>query len=90
MAQRVGSRPLRALDPTLCLFPVSPSSVFAWCYGTEFASKAMDLWAYTNGVHLDFIRPGRPTENGYIESFNGKLRDEVFERGGVLHAGRRA
>ena len=46
--------------------------------GTEFASKAMDLWAYCNGVHLDFIRPGRPVENGYIESFNGKLRDECL------------
>ncbi len=46
--------------------------------GTEFASKAMDLWAYNNGVHLDFIRPGRPVENGYIESFNGKLRDECL------------
>ena len=45
---------------------------------TEFASKAMDLWAYKNGVHLDFIRPGRPVENGYIESFNGKLRDECL------------
>jgi putative transposase len=46
--------------------------------GTEFASRAMDLWAYSNGVHLDFIRPGRPVENGYIESFNGKLRDECL------------
>lgn len=46
--------------------------------GTEFSSKAMDLWAYTNGVHLDFIRPGRPVENGYIESFNGRLRDECL------------
>jgi putative transposase len=46
--------------------------------GTEFASKAMDLWAYKNGVHLDFIRPGKPVENGYIESFNGKLRDECL------------
>ena len=46
--------------------------------GTEFASKAMDHWAYTNSVHLDFIRPGRPVENGYIESFNGKLRDECL------------
>jgi putative transposase len=46
--------------------------------GTEFASRAMDFWAYTNGVHLDFIRPGRPVENGYIESFNGKLRDECL------------
>jgi len=46
--------------------------------GTEFCSKAMDHWAYSNGVHLDFIRPGRPVENGYIESFNGKLRDECL------------
>ena len=46
--------------------------------GTEFASKAMDIWAYTNSVHLDFIRPGRPVENGYIESFNGRLRDECL------------
>ena len=46
--------------------------------GTEFSSKAMDLWAYKNGVHLDFIRPGRPVENGYIESFNGRLRDECL------------
>ena len=46
--------------------------------GTEFASRAMDLWAYRNSVHLDFIRPGRPVENGYIESFNGRLRDECL------------
>jgi putative transposase len=46
--------------------------------GTEFASKAVDLWAYHHAVHLDFIRPGRPVENGYIESFNGKLRDECL------------
>jgi putative transposase len=46
--------------------------------GSEFASKAMDLWAYKNGVHLDFIRPGKPVENGYIESFNGKLCDECL------------
>jgi putative transposase len=46
--------------------------------GTEFSSKAMDLWAYTSGVHLNFIRPGRPVENGYIESFNGRLRDECL------------
>ena len=46
--------------------------------GTEFASKAVDLWAYQNAVHLNFIRPGRPVENGYIESFNGRLRDEFL------------
>jgi putative transposase len=46
--------------------------------GTEFASKAVDLWAYQNAVYLDCIRPGRPVENGYIESFNGRLRDECL------------
>ena len=48
------------------------------CYGKESASKAMDLWAYSNGVHLDFIRPGQPVENGFIEGFNGRLRDECL------------
>jgi len=46
--------------------------------GSEFTSKAMDAWAYRNNVQLDFIRPGRPMENGFIESFNGKLRDELL------------
>ena len=40
----------------------------------------MDEWAYRRGVTLDFIRPGRPVENGFIESFNGKLRDECLSR----------
>lgn len=46
--------------------------------GTEFCSRKLDTWAYQHGVKLDFIRPGKPTENGYIESFNGKLRDECL------------
>src|SRR5271156_2579771 len=46
--------------------------------GTEFASKAMDVWAYQYRVQLDFIRPGKPVENSYIESFNGRLRDECL------------
>lgn len=46
--------------------------------GAEFCSKAVDAWAYKNGVKLDFIRPGKPVENGFIESFNGKLRDECL------------
>lgn len=37
--------------------------------GGEFAGKALDTWAYTNGVKLDLIRPGKPAENGHIESF---------------------
>jgi putative transposase len=46
--------------------------------GTEFGSRAMEAWAYQYGVQLDFIRPGRPVENSYIESFNGRLRDECL------------
>lgn len=46
--------------------------------GTEFQSRAMDGWAYQHGVQLDFIQPGKPTENGLIESFNGRLRDECL------------
>ncbi len=46
--------------------------------GSEFISKKMDAWAYYHGVKLDFIRPGKPVENAFIESFNGKLRDECL------------
>ncbi len=47
--------------------------------GPEFTSQHLDEWAFTRKIQLDFIRPGRPTENGYIESFNGKLRDECLD-----------
>ena len=46
--------------------------------GSEFASKALDAWAYAHGVKLDFIRPGKPVENAVIESFNGRFRDECL------------
>lgn len=46
--------------------------------GSEFYSRAMDSWAYVHKVSLEFIRPGKPTENGFIESFNGRLRDECL------------
>ena len=46
--------------------------------GTEFTSNHFDAWAYSHGVSIDFIQPGRPVENGFIESFNGKLRDECL------------
>jgi putative transposase len=47
-------------------------------HGTEFTSKVLDEWCYLRGVKLDFIRPGKPTENSFIESFNGRLRDECL------------
>ncbi len=48
--------------------------------GPEFISRSLDLWAYFNGVKLDFSRPGKPTDNAFIESFNGRLRDECLNQ----------
>jgi putative transposase len=48
--------------------------------GPEFISKSLDLWAYWNGVQLDFSRPGKPTDNAFIESFNGKFREECLNQ----------
>jgi putative transposase len=58
--------------------------------GTEFVSAAMDLWAYTTGVILDFSRRGKPTDNATIESFNGRFREECLPECGEAGVGRRA
>jgi putative transposase len=47
--------------------------------GSEFTSQMMDLWAYHNQVKIDFSRPGKPTDNAYVESFNGTLRAECLD-----------
>lgn len=46
--------------------------------GSEFISRDLDPWAYANDVTLDFSRPGKPTDNGFIEAFNSKLRSECL------------
>ncbi len=46
--------------------------------GSEFIPKRMDKWAYEHGVTMDFSRPGKPTDNPFIESFDGSLRDECL------------
>jgi putative transposase len=46
--------------------------------GSEFVSKELDQWAYYHNVTLDFSRPGKPTDNAFIESFNGKFRAECL------------
>jgi putative transposase len=48
--------------------------------GPEFAGMALDRWAYTKDVKLAFIRPGKPVENAFIESFNGRLRQECLNQ----------
>lgn len=52
--------------------------------GPEFISKRLDQWAYLNGVELDFSRPGKPTDNGLIEAFNGRLRQECLNESWFL------
>ncbi|SEO84057.1 putative transposase [Aquisalimonas asiatica] len=47
-------------------------------HGSKFISRTLDKWAYENGVGLDFSRPGKPTDNPFIESFNGSFRDECL------------
>jgi putative transposase len=46
--------------------------------GPEFTANALDQWAYRNGITLKLIQPGKPMQNGYVESFNGKFRDECL------------
>ena len=48
--------------------------------GTEFTSKAMFFWSQDSNVRLDFIQPGKPTQNAFVESFNGKLRDACLNQ----------
>jgi putative transposase len=48
--------------------------------GTEFVSRDLDLWAYAKGIELDFSRPGKPTDNAFIEAFNGRFRAECLNQ----------
>ena len=48
--------------------------------GPELAGKALDQWAYERGVRLRFIEPGKPIQNAFVESFQGRLRDECLNR----------
>jgi putative transposase len=53
--------------------------------GPEFAGKALDEWAYRKSIKLNFITPGKPVENAYAESFNGRLRDECLNTNWFLN-----
>lgn len=56
----------------------SQQPFFPTCYGREFISRDLDLWAYANHAALDFSRPGKPIDNGFIEAFNSKPRAECL------------
>ena len=71
-----GARVVRVLERLVELY--GAPEVIRIDNGTEFTSHVVDAWAYQHGIKLDFIRPGKPTDNGHIESFNGKFRDECL------------
>ena len=68
--------PERELDALVRIYG-KPACIFS-DNGTEFTSKAILKWANDNGVEWHSIDPGKPQQNGYIESFNGSLRDECL------------
>ncbi|WP_241216827.1 integrase core domain-containing protein, partial [Sphingomonas koreensis] len=54
------------------------SGSFPMCYGTELTSNAVLAWCGEIGVEWHYIAPGKPMQNGYVESFNGRMRDELL------------
>jgi putative transposase len=73
-----GNDVVRALEQVTALLG-KPQSIRV-DNGPEFISRSLDPWAYFNGVKLDFSRPGKPTDNAFIESFNGWLRVECLNQ----------
>ena len=52
--------------------------------GPEFAGRALDQWAHERGLKIDYIRPGKPVDNAFVESFNGRFRDECLNESWFL------
>ena len=73
-----GARVVRVLE-NLAIQRGLPESIVL-DNGPELTSRVLDQWAYEHGVHLRFIDPGKPVQNGYIESFNGRFRDECLNQ----------
>ena len=71
-----GERICRILDGSAARYGYPSTLVMD--NGPEFTSKALDKWAYERGIRLHFIQPGKPVQNAFVESFNGKVRDECL------------
>ena len=71
-----GLRVVRVLEHLLAT--VGKPATIVMDNGPEFSGRALDAWACAQGVQLRFIRPGKPIENAFVESFNGKFRDECL------------
>ena len=72
-----GDHLIRILD-SICSQRGKPTIIRTDNYGPEFTGKAMLTWAHRNGIALRLIEPGKPNQNAYVESFNGRLRDECL------------
>ena len=72
-----GVRVARVLDRVIAERGTAPEEI-TLDNGPELTSKALDQWAYARGVQLCFIQPGKPVQNCFVESFNGRLRDECL------------
>jgi putative transposase len=73
-----GARVCRILDRVFLARPLPETLILD--NGPEFSGSALDAWAAQHGVYLHFIQPGKPTQNAFIESFNGKFRDECLNQ----------
>ncbi|MBS0153960.1 MAG: transposase family protein [Nitrospira sp.] len=73
-----GARVCRILDRLFLTWPLPETVILD--NGPEFFGIAVDAWATQHDVHLHFIHPGKPTTKAFIESFNGKFRDECFNQ----------
>ena len=76
MAQRIGSRSLRSLDPVRCLPPILPAKCFVWCYGTQFTSASYIETLNRFGIHHRRTAYNHPEGNSYIERFHRSLKEE--------------
>jgi putative transposase len=77
VARRINGQGVADLLEAACRFRGYPVAIRT-DQGPEFTGRALDQWAQANGVKLLLIQPGKPTQNAYVESFNGKFRDECL------------
>ncbi len=78
VGQRLGASDVVRVLEELRLRRGTPRTLLCDNYGSELISQVMDLWAYHHKVEIAFSRPGKPTDNAFVESFNGTLRDECL------------
>lgn len=77
VARRINGQGVADILESVCRFRGYPTAIRT-DQGPEFTGRSLDQWASANGVKLMLIQPGKPTQNAYIESFNGKFRDECL------------